>query len=122
VVPQCSGYVSFMFSEKKAWMKRERPGLFSDALADSRKQHTVNNDIANRIHPILPVLRFSFICLELPSKVPQDRITLRQDPAIQLNDWDDACRVHLRHTSLLLFRVLLEAIAGIIIGYTSIFP
>lgn len=79
MVPQCSGYVSFMFSEKKAWMKRERPGLFSDALADSRKQHTVNNDIANRIHPILPVLRFSFICLELPSKVPQDRITLRYE-------------------------------------------
>ena len=52
----------------------------------------------------------------------QDSITLCQNPPIQFNDWDVGCRIHFRDPTFLVLRVLLEAVADVIVCYAGIFP
>lgn len=54
--------------------------------------------------------------------MPQNRIALRQDSPIQLNDGDICRRVQLRDASLFVVRVFFKAVARVIIRDAGIFP
>ena len=52
----------------------------------------------------------------------QNRVALCQDLAIELDDGDIGCRVHLCNTSFLVLGVFLKAVPGVVVGYSGIFP
>ena len=84
--------------------------------------HTVDSDIAHGISPVFLILRLSVILAQLPGKMPQDSVALRQDLAVQFDHGDRGRGVHLLDPRLLVLRVFLEAIADIFVGDAGVFP
>lgn len=112
-----------MLSEKKASIKRERPDHVREKqFLVKDLSHTVDDNIAHGISPILFLLSLSIVAAQLSGEMPQNGITLRQDPPIEINDGDVGGRVHLRDASLLVVRIFFEAVARVVVGNAGIFP
>ena len=85
-------------------------------------QHTVNANIAHSISPIYLILSLPLVFPQLPRKVPEDGVTLGQNPPIEFNHGNTAYRVHFCNAAFLVLGVFFEAIADVVVGYAGIFP
>lgn len=85
-------------------------------------ERTVDGDITHGVGPILFFLRRPVIFAQLSCEMPQHRIALRQDLAVDFNNGHVGGRVFLRDDGLFVFWVFLESVADVCVGNAGVLP
>lgn len=77
---------------------------------------TVDSDVAHGVSPVLLLVRLAIIGAQLACEAAEDGIALRQDLAVQLDDWDGGERIQLRDLCAFVRGVLVEAVACVVVA------
>lgn len=85
-------------------------------------RRTVDGDVTHGVCPILFLLRRPVIFAQLSCKMPQYRVALRQDLAVDFDNGHVGGWVFLRDGGFLVVWVFLETVADVCVGNAGVLP